>query len=55
MDEDSMKEHLNAFNIVVSQILYIDINILDEDKCISLVRSLSDSCISLVVAIDNNV
>lgn len=50
-DGDSMIEHLNAFNIVVSQLLYVDIKILDEDKCISLFFSLPDSWDSLVVVI----
>jgi hypothetical protein len=35
-DGDSVTEHLNAFNIVVSQLLSVDIKISDEDKCISL-------------------
>jgi hypothetical protein len=40
-----MKEHLNAFNIVVSQLLFVDINIYDEYKCINLLCSLPDSWI----------
>jgi hypothetical protein len=35
-DGDSVAEHLNAFNTVVSQLVSIEIKILDEDKCISL-------------------
>jgi hypothetical protein len=31
---DSVKEHVNAFNIVVNKLLYVDINISNEDKCI---------------------
>eukprot|EP00253_Pinus_taeda_P034146 PITA_34146 len=54
-DGDSMKKHLNAFNIVVSHLLSIDIKILDEDKCISLLCSLLDSWDSLVVVICSNV
>jgi hypothetical protein len=35
-DGDSVTKHLNAFNTVVSQLLSVEIKILDEDKCISL-------------------
>jgi hypothetical protein len=53
-DGDSVAEHLNAFNTVVSQLVSVEIKILDEDKCISLLCSLPDSCDSLVVAIGSN-
>jgi hypothetical protein len=36
-------EHLNAFNAVVSQLVYVEIKISDEDKCIGLLCSLPDS------------
>jgi len=42
-DGDSMTEHMNAFNTVLSQLLSVDIKLLDEDKCISLFYSLPDS------------
>src|ERR1700733_13097530 len=42
-DGDSMIEHLNAFNNVVSQLSSVDIKISDEDKCISFLCSLLDS------------
>ena len=38
-DGDSVTEHLNAFNTMVSQLLYIYIKILYEDKCINLLCS----------------
>ena len=42
-DGDSVTEHLNAFNTVVSQLSSVDIKISDEDKCINLLCYLPDS------------
>jgi hypothetical protein len=53
-DGDSVADHLNAFNTVVSQLVSVDIKILDEDKCISLLCSLPDLWESLVVSIGSN-
>jgi hypothetical protein len=48
---DLVAEHLNAFNTVVGQLVYFDIKISYEDKCISLLCSLKNSWDSLVVSI----
>jgi hypothetical protein len=53
-DGDSVAEHLNAFNTMVSQSVSVNIKISDEDKCISLMCSLPNSWDSLVVAIGSN-
>eukprot|EP00253_Pinus_taeda_P028034 PITA_28034 len=50
-DGDSVIEHLNAFNTVVSQLSSVDIKISDEDNRISLLCSLPDSWDSLTIVV----
>ena len=53
-DGDSVTEHLNVFNTMVSQLSSVDIKISDEDECISLLYSLPDLWDILVIAIGSN-
>ena len=53
-DGDSVTEHLNPFNIVVSQFPSVDIKISDEDKCISLLCSLPYSWDNMVITTGSN-
>ena len=53
-DGDSMEKHLNSFNTLVSQHIFVDIKMEEEDKCITLLCSLLDSWDNLVVAIGSS-
>jgi hypothetical protein len=50
-DGYSVTEHLNAFNTLVSQLVSVNITIVEEDKCITLLCYFLDSWDNLVVAI----
>jgi hypothetical protein len=49
--EDSMKEHINAFNTLVSQLGSINITFAEEDKCITFLCSFLESWDNMVVEI----
>ena len=55
MDEnDTVTEHLNVYNTLESQITSVGIKMVEEDKCITLLYSLSDSWDNLIVAIGSS-
>jgi hypothetical protein len=53
-DDDSMKNHINSFNTLVIQRVFIEVNMEEEDKWFTLLCSLTNSWDNLVVVIDNS-
>jgi hypothetical protein len=53
-DESLITKHLNAFNTLISQLLFMDIKNTEEEKCISLLCYFLDSRDSLVMATGSN-
>ena len=51
---DSVTNHLNEFKTMINLLLYIDIKITKEEKCISLLCSLPNSWDSVIVDIGSN-
>ena len=50
-DGDSVTEHMNAFNTIVTQLISIEVKMDEEDSCITLFYSLPNSWDNLVMAI----
>ena len=49
-----MEDHLNAFNNLVSQLIFVDIKMEEDDKCITLLCVLPNSWKKLGVVIGSN-
>ena len=55
MDEnETVTEHMNVYNTLLSQITSVGNKMPEEDKCITLLCSLSDSLDNLIVAIGSS-
>jgi hypothetical protein len=52
-DGHFVTEHINSFNTLVSQLAFVNIMIVKEDKCITLLCSFLDSWDIVVVAISS--
>ena len=50
-NNDIVKDHLNVYNTLVSQITYVGITMAEEYNCITLLCSLPNSWDNLIVAI----
>lgn len=51
---ESIAENLNSFNLVLSQLASIDVNVEEEDKCIMLLCSLLESLDNFILSITAN-
>jgi hypothetical protein len=53
-DGDYIPNHLNDFNLILSQLEYVDVQLEDEDKLILLIFSLPKSWENLIVAMNGS-
>ena len=53
-ENGSVSDHINEFNMIVSQLNYVDINFEDEIKTLILMPSLLESCDTIVAAFSSS-
>jgi len=51
---ESIIEHLNSFNLLLSQLASVDVEVNEEDKCILLLCSLPESWENVILSITTN-
>lgn len=52
---ESLAEHLNSFNLLMSQLASVDVEVDEDDKCILLLRPLPESWGNVILAITANI